>query len=159
MALTDEDVREILRIVDESELEELRIETPEFKLHVRRSGAPPEPAPEAQPAAEPKAAEAVDRGATQPTPAAADDDPSRDGAVTIDAPMLGTFYRAEAPGAKPFVDVGAEVGPDTVVCLIEVMKMMNAVSAGVGGTIAEICAENAQLVEYGEPLFRVDPAA
>jgi acetyl-CoA carboxylase biotin carboxyl carrier protein len=72
--------------------------------------------------------------------------------------MLGTFYRAEAPGAAPFVDVGARVSADTTVCLIEVMKMMNSISAGVEGTIVEICAENAQLVEYGQPLFRVEPA-
>ena len=71
--------------------------------------------------------------------------------------MLGTFYRAEAPGAAPFVDVGARVEPDTVVCLIEVMKMMNSIPAGVSGTIAEICAQNGELVEYGEPLFRVEP--
>jgi acetyl-CoA carboxylase biotin carboxyl carrier protein len=73
--------------------------------------------------------------------------------------MLGTFYRAEAPGAAPFVEVGARVEPDTVVCIIEVMKMMNSVPAGVSGTIAEVCAENAQLVEFGQPLFRVEPEA
>jgi acetyl-CoA carboxylase biotin carboxyl carrier protein len=71
--------------------------------------------------------------------------------------MLGTFYRAERPGAEPFVDVGAEVEPDTIVCIIEVMKMMNSVPAGMAGTIAEVCCENAQLVEYGQPLFRVAP--
>jgi acetyl-CoA carboxylase biotin carboxyl carrier protein len=73
--------------------------------------------------------------------------------------MLGTFYRASAPGEQPFVEVGSEVGPDTVVCLIEVMKMMNSVKAGVSGTVAEVYATNAELVEYGEPLFRVDTAA
>jgi acetyl-CoA carboxylase biotin carboxyl carrier protein len=72
--------------------------------------------------------------------------------------MLGTFYRAEAPGAAPFVDVGATVEPDTIVCLIEVMKMMNSIPAGVAGTIVEVCADNAALVEYGQPLFRVEPA-
>ena len=71
--------------------------------------------------------------------------------------MLGTFYRAEGPGEKPFVDVGTDVGPDTTVCIIEVMKMMNSVPAGVAGTVVEICSENAQLVEYGAPLFRVRP--
>jgi acetyl-CoA carboxylase biotin carboxyl carrier protein len=71
--------------------------------------------------------------------------------------MLGTFYRAEAPGATPFVEVGAQVGPDTTVCIIEVMKMMNSVPAGVSGIIAEIVPDNGQLVEYGEPLFRVKP--
>jgi acetyl-CoA carboxylase biotin carboxyl carrier protein len=73
--------------------------------------------------------------------------------------MLGTFYRAEAPGRAPFVQVGDEVAADTVVCLIEVMKMMNSIEAGVAGTIIEVCADNAQLVEYGQPLFRVSPTA
>jgi acetyl-CoA carboxylase biotin carboxyl carrier protein len=147
MGLTDDDVREVLRIIDESELDELRIDMPGFRLHVRRGGAPaaaePEPAPVRAPEAEPSA------------PASA----SANGANTIDAPMLGTFYRASAPGEQPFVDIGSTVGPDTVVCLIEVMKMMNSVKAGVSGTVAEVFATNAELVEYGEPLFRVDPAA
>src|SRR3712207_5078161 len=110
MALSDEDVREILRIIDESELDELRLELPGFKLHVRKGGAAPAPA-----AAEPS-----------------------NGAKTIDAPMLGTFYRASGPGEAPFVEVGTEVAPDTVVCLIEVMKMMNSIPAGVAGTIVEV---------------------
>jgi acetyl-CoA carboxylase biotin carboxyl carrier protein len=143
MALSDDDVREILRLIDESKLDELRIETSEFKLHVRYGGAPA-----AEDVGEPKAE------SSSPVPAAASD-----GARTIEAPMLGTFYRAEAPGAAPFVDVGTEVDPGTVVCLIEVMKMMNSIQAGVAGKIVEICAENAQLVEYGDPLFRVEPAA
>jgi acetyl-CoA carboxylase biotin carboxyl carrier protein len=82
-----------------------------------------------------------------------------DGLVTIDAPMLGTFYRAQSPGAEPFVEVGARVEPGTVVCLIEVMKMMNSIPAGVAGTVVEVCAENAALVEFGAPLFRVEPAS
>jgi biotin carboxyl carrier protein len=132
MALTDDDVREILRIIDESDLDELRIAMPGFNLHVRRGGAPAAPPPEAAPAA-----------------------PSASADGTIAAPMLGTFYRASAPGEAPFVDVGATVEPDTVVGLIEVMKMMHAVPAGVTGTIVEVCAENAQAVEAGAPLFRI----
>jgi biotin carboxyl carrier protein len=132
MALTDDDVREILRLIDESELDELRIDTGEFKLHVVRGGA-----------AEPAAAE----------PAAV---PASDGpAETIAAPMPGTFYRAEGPGMDPFVEVGARVEPDTVVCLIEIMKMMNSVQAGMSGTIVEILAEDAEVVADGAPLFRV----
>jgi acetyl-CoA carboxylase biotin carboxyl carrier protein len=151
MGLTDDDVREILRIIDESDLDELRIETPEFRLHVRRGG-PPLPAATPPP---PRAAPAGDSGgAPEPEP-----DAPANGVVTIDAPMLGTFYRASAPGEEPFVDVGSKVDPGTVVCLIEVMKMMNSVEAGVAGTVVEVCARNAELVEYGEPLFRVDPAA
>jgi biotin carboxyl carrier protein len=71
--------------------------------------------------------------------------------------MLGTFYRAEAPGAAPFVDVGTRVDAGSTVCLIEVMKMMSSIAAGVAGTIVEVCADNAQLVEHGQPLFRVKP--
>jgi acetyl-CoA carboxylase biotin carboxyl carrier protein len=158
MGLTDDDVREILRIIDESELDELRIDMPGFRLHVRRGGAPPsEPAeaPPAPPPAEREREAAAPPPPPEPEPAVA----SPNGAATIDAPMLGTFYRASAPGEQPFVDVGSQVDPDTVVCLIEVMKMMNSVKAGVSGTVVEVCAANAELVEYGEPLFRVDPAA
>ena len=132
MALTDDDVREILRIIDESALDELRVETDGFSLHVRKNGAAPAAEAEAEEAAAEESA-----------------------ATIIDAPMLGTFYRAPAPGEKPFVDVGDEVQPDTVVGLIEVMKMMNSVEAGVSGTIVEVCAENAAFVEAGTPLFRV----
>jgi acetyl-CoA carboxylase biotin carboxyl carrier protein len=81
----------------------------------------------------------------------------RDGTVTIEAPMLGTFYRAESPGEAPFVEVGSRVGADTTVGIIEVMKMMNSVPAGVAGTIVEVCLENAEVVESGDPLFRVRP--
>jgi acetyl-CoA carboxylase biotin carboxyl carrier protein len=142
--LSDDDVREILRLIDESPLDELRIETEGFSLHVLRGGAGSSiGAPEREPAAGAPAA-------LSPAPAEAD-------GVAIDAPMLGVFYRAEAPGATPFVDAGTHVEPETVVCLIEVMKMMNSVAAGVSGTIVEICAENGALVEYGQPLFRVEP--
>jgi acetyl-CoA carboxylase biotin carboxyl carrier protein len=147
MALTDDDVREILRIIDESELDELLIETDGFSLHVLRGGVASSQLPVASARTEPK----------PPAPRTPDPGPQANG-QTIDAPMLGTFYRAEAPGAKPFVDVGAKVTVDTTVCLIEVMKMMNSISAGVEGTIIEICADNAELVEYGQPLFRVEPA-
>jgi acetyl-CoA carboxylase biotin carboxyl carrier protein len=149
MPLTDDDVREILRLIDESDVEELRIETEAFSLHVVRGdgAAVPEPVP-------PAPASAVAPPPAEPPPPAA---PPADELVTIAAPMLGTFYRAEAPGAAPYVDVGSRVEPDSVVCLIEVMKMMNAVSAGVAGTVVGVCADNAQLVEYGAPLFQVEP--
>jgi biotin carboxyl carrier protein len=140
MALSDDDVREILRILDESPLEELHIETDGLSLHVLRgaaAGATPPP---------------TLGGAT-----GADVPDQRDGLVAIDAPMLGTFYRAEGPGQEPFVEVGSRVAPDTTVCIIEVMKMMNSIPAGVAGTVVEVCPENAELVEYGQPLFRVEP--
>ena len=139
MPLSEDDVREILRLIDESDLDELRIETADLSLHVVRSGAAATPV---------QGADAQDvPPASAPT----------DSAVPVSAPMLGTFYRAPAPGAPPFVDVGAAVEHDTVVCLIEVMKMMNPVSAGVAGTVVDVCADNAELVEHGAVLFRVRP--
>jgi acetyl-CoA carboxylase biotin carboxyl carrier protein len=131
--LDDDDVREILRLIDESDVVELRVEIEGLSLYVRRGD-------DAAPVAEPPAAE-----------------PPADGLHPIVAPMLGVFYRAPAPGAPPFVDVGTRVDEGTVVGLIEVMKMMNAVPAGVSGTIVEVCAGNAEVVEYGAPLFRVEP--
>jgi acetyl-CoA carboxylase biotin carboxyl carrier protein len=137
MALTDDDVREILRLIDENELDELRIETGEFKLHVVRGEG---------------AASSGEGTASDPERA-----PASDGAASgvIAAPMPGTFYRAEGPGREPFVDVGARVEPDTVVGIIEIMKMMNSVPAGMSGTIVEVCAEDAAQVTDGAPLFKV----
>jgi acetyl-CoA carboxylase biotin carboxyl carrier protein len=138
MGLSDDDVREILRIIDESSLQELRIETEGFSLHVLRDGAAP---------AEPD---------TPTRPQERPDEPKR--LITIEAPMLGTLYLAEGPGQPPFVEVGSRVEADTTVCIIEVMKMMNSVGAGVAGTVAEVCEENGQFVQEGQPLFRVAPA-
>jgi acetyl-CoA carboxylase biotin carboxyl carrier protein len=157
MTLSDEDVREILRIIDESQLDELRIETAGFSLHVSR-GAAPASIPPGAPAPPGPPAPAGTQAPLAPEPPPGDPE-SRDGAITIEAPMLGTFYRAEAPGQKPFVEVGSRVDADTTVCIIEVMKMMNSVAAGVAGTIVAVCPQNAELVEYGEPLFRVQPAS
>jgi biotin carboxyl carrier protein len=137
MPLSESDVREILRLIDESDVEELRVETEAFSLYVRRGE--------------------IAVGKQPPPPSA--DDRAADGVVTISAPMIGTFYRAEAPGAAPYVELGTRVEPDTVVCLIEVMKMMNPIPAGVGGTIVEVCAANADPVEYGAPLFQVRPGS
>jgi acetyl-CoA carboxylase biotin carboxyl carrier protein len=132
MPLSDADVREILRIVDSSGAREIRVQTRGFTLHVIREGAP-------------SPSESV------PAP------PSGADLLTIESPTIGTFYRAEGPGEPPFVELGMVVEADTIVCILEVMKMMNSVPAGVAGKIVEICQENAKLVEYGAPLFRVEP--
>jgi acetyl-CoA carboxylase biotin carboxyl carrier protein len=140
VGLSHDDVTEILRIIDESDVDELRVETEGFKLHVVRRGAA-----------------TSETAATAATAAHASSDTAGDDLLAVPSPMLGTFYRAESPGATPFVEVGAEVEPDTTVCIIEVMKMMNSVAAGVSGRVVEICARNGELVEYGAPLFRVAP--
>jgi len=169
MALSDEDVREILRLIDESDVAELRLETEGFSLHVvKGAGMGAGPADAQRPASaepaptRPPARKNARSGGAEAPPRSSSDSPGElgeaDGLATITAPMLGTFYRAEAPGRPPFVEVGARVAPDTIVCIIEVMKMMNSVPAGVAGTIAEVIPNNAELVEYGQPLFRVEPA-
>jgi acetyl-CoA carboxylase biotin carboxyl carrier protein len=139
MPLTDDDVREILRIVDSSPLREIRVQTDGFSLHVVKQGGEPAPAPEPEP--------------ESPSPPRAPQD-----LVTIEAPMLGIFYAADGPGERPFVEVGSRVQEHTTVAIIEVMKMMNSVPAGVNGTVVEICADNAAVVEEGAALFRVDPS-
>jgi len=138
MPLSDEDVRTILRLIDGPGGQELQVQTERFSLYVRRA-----------------VGERVPPGEPEASAVAA---PILDGSLhTVSSPMLGTFYRSQAPGAAPFVDVGTRVESDTIVCLIEVMKMMNSVPAGVVGTVVEVCAENAQLVEDGAPLFQVRP--
>lgn len=77
--------------------------------------------------------------------------------LEIKSPMVGTFYKAPEPGAEAYVKVGARVAPGQVVCIIEAMKIMNEIEAEVGGVVREVCVENAQPVEFGQVLFRVDP--
>jgi acetyl-CoA carboxylase biotin carboxyl carrier protein len=147
VTLSQEDIEAILQIIDEAPLAELRVETDGFSFHVVKGAPAPEPG---APAAEPAPAQ------PPPTPAPSPSTAS-DGLITIEAPMLGVFYRAEGPGQKPFVEPGRRVDPDTTLCIIEVMKMMNSIPAGVGGTVVEVCQENAARVEEGAPLFRISP--
>jgi acetyl-CoA carboxylase biotin carboxyl carrier protein len=152
VSLSDDDVREILRIIDETPLDELRLETGDFMLHVRRGvGAGELTVPPPTPRRD------RPRPAVPPAQLPEVQTASADGLVTIESPMLGTFYRAEGPGKEPFVEVGSRVEPDTTVCIIEVMKMMNSVPAGVAGVVTEVVADNGELVEFGAPLFRVQP--
>ena len=176
MPLSEQDVRAILQVIDEAPLAELRIETDGFSLHVIKGpavesapvpapGSAPAPAPASAPAPAPASAPASAPAPTAvPSPAAtgapapetsAPPDPSE--LVTVTAPMVGVFYRAEGPGEAPFVAPGSEVEPDTTVCILEVMKMMNSVPAGVAGTVVEVCQENGAAVEEGAPLFRIRP--
>ncbi len=106
----------------------------------------------AQPA-EPEA-EAAQEPAPPPSQPAP---PPRDGLVAVTAPMTGTFYRAPAPDAAPFVEVGTEVRADQTVCIVEVMKLFNSIAAGRAGTVVEICAENEARVDTGEALIWIEP--
>jgi acetyl-CoA carboxylase biotin carboxyl carrier protein len=83
---------------------------------------------------------------------------NRPNGESIESPMVGTYYSSSAPDAAPFVTLGSQVRPDTIVCVIEAMKVFTDIPAGIAGTITEILVKNGQSVEYGQPLFRVDPA-
>ncbi len=170
MDLTSEDVRDILQLLDGLPYRELTVETASFRLSLRRDAdgawtqttqilAEPNVLPSAAApvaaapvnAAPVSAAAVTDAGSS----AAAGESALTDGLLDVRAPLLGTFYRAPRPGAPPFVTVGSEVAPDTVVCIIETMKLMNSVTAGVGGTVAEILLDNAQFAAQGVVLMRV----
>jgi acetyl-CoA carboxylase biotin carboxyl carrier protein len=156
--LSAEDVREILRLLDAAGLDELHLESDRFTLTVRRSadgGWTQQSQLRATPAVE---APEPARPASGPAPS----EPAPPGAAglwEVRAPLLGTFYRAPQPGAAPFVEVGSRVEEDTVVGIVETMKLMNSVPAGARGRVAEICQGDAQFVTQGTVLLRIDPEA
>src|SRR4029079_5114189 len=193
--LTNEDVADILALLDSLPYDELDLETPRFRLTLRRTAAgwtqstqvlsAPEPlaAPEPVAAHEvrgtqppsiggrgtqpPAAGGGIGGRGTQPPLAgdgagtggaagAEDGAEDEDGElVVVRAPLPGTFYRAPRPGAAPFVEVGSHVGADTVIGIVETMKLMNSVPAGVAGVVAEFCVANAELAAQGAVLLRI----
>ncbi len=154
MTLTAKEVAEIMRLLEQSSFDSLSLEINGVKLNLQRgSAAPLRQAPTSiasQPAAAPQ---------QEPAPSAPQKakPPSEPGLAEVASPLLGIFYRAPKPGEPPFVEVGTQVEEDTVIGIIEVMKLMNSVRAGVKGEVAEILAENGALVEYGEIVMRVRP--
>jgi len=148
MTLTAADVAEIMRLVEQSGFDELNLEIDGTKISLRRGSAAQTTAP--TPATEP-----APPPGPLPAPLAAGTgtDPSMQ---DLPSPLLGTFYRAPKPGAPPFVEVGAQVSEDTIVGIIEVMKLMNTVRAGAKGSVREILASDGVLVEFGQPLLRID---
>jgi len=151
--LTAKDVAEITRLLEESSFDELYLELDGMKLSLRRGSAAPDAAvahAPAQPSASP--APAAASPVTQRPHAAAIGDPN---VADVPAPLLGTFYRAPKPGAAPFVEVDSVVEEDTIIGIIEVMKLMNTVRAGAKGRVTEILARDGVLVEYGETLLRI----
>jgi acetyl-CoA carboxylase biotin carboxyl carrier protein len=142
--LTRAEIDDILKLIDGSDFTELKLEMGDLKLELRKGGAAAAPAAIAAPVAVvpvPVAAKVVASG----------------GGSEIPAPLLGTFWHAPRPGAEPFVNPGDLVTADTVIGIIEVMKLMNSVAAGVAGTVLEIMAPNGELVEHGQPLIRIQP--
>jgi acetyl-CoA carboxylase biotin carboxyl carrier protein len=154
-----EELAAVIRLLKEAEFSEFSYARGDVSLVVRRGDAPVAPtqlavapAPSAPVAAPQPSPSAVPRPANPPAPAAALEDVP---GVKVRAPLLGTFYSTPKPGEPPFVRVGDRVGPDTVVCIVEVMKLMNSISAGVSGVIAAIHVRDGELVEFDQPLFTV----
>jgi acetyl-CoA carboxylase biotin carboxyl carrier protein len=183
VTLTAKDVAEITRLLEESNFDELYLELDGLKLSLRRGSAGAAqplgnsdgPAYAAQsPGAGSVAPRAAPTGSLAPSICAPGVSTSADGAarpggpaaalaraaddpnnVPVSAPLLGTFYRAPKPGAPPFVEIGSQVEEDTIIGIIEVMKLMNTVRAGVRGKVTQILCRDGALVEYGETLMRV----
>ena len=174
MAIEQDDVIKIIKLMDESDFDELHLEMDDLKLSIAKSGtgglsAIKEPAPISR--AEPKRPSTTFTAKAEEAPprtesTATDNGPQpmapvlvapADGLIPIQSPLLGTFYRGAKPEAPPFVEVGSQVTKEDTVCLIEVMKTFTTLKSGVAGRIAKICAENAQMVEYKQILFLVEP--
>jgi len=148
MSLTAKDVAEIMRMLEESSFDSLSLEMNGVKLNLRRNSPSRRSDDAAMPTTAPAGPLRVKKKIKPP---------SEPGLTDVPSPMLGVFYRAPKPGEPPFVEVGSNVEGDTVIGIIEVMKLMNSVRAGVNGTVVEVLAENGAPVEYGEILLRVRP--
>jgi len=140
--------RRLAAVLGELGLSEIEIESGDVRVRVQRA-----PAPVAVAAAAPAPAAPVAATAERPLVA----DAVSPALVTLEAPMVGTFYRAPSPTADPFVNEGDVVKESQVLCIIEAMKLMNEIESKVSGRIAKILVENGQPVEYGQPLFLIDP--
>jgi len=159
------DIKVIVDLMKKNAVSEFEMEEGDFKIKLKRESGKPrkgetvvvqEAAPMILPAA--AAAPAAVPVAAAPAPAApaAAPPPAPEG-PEVKSPMIGTFYRSPSPDADSFVEVGSVVEPDTVVCIIEAMKVMNEIKAEVKGTIAEVLLEDGKPVEYGQALFRIEP--
>lgn len=155
------DLKEIKAIIDlmkKNSLSEFELEEKDFKIKLKRptaSSASPSVTPVDDP--ELTAFAPLGRSSTTPPGAPGAAPPPSSVDFEIKSPMIGTLYRSASPEAEPYVEVGTEVGPETVVCIIEAMKVMNEIKAETRGIITAVVAENAKPVEFGQPLFRLRP--
>jgi acetyl-CoA carboxylase biotin carboxyl carrier protein len=139
-------LKKLIDLVEESGITELEVTEGEEKVRIAKNS--PQGAP--QVSAMPMAAAPAPAAAAEPAAAAVEE------GYVIKAPMVGTFYRSSAPGAKPFVDVGQKVAVGDTLCVIEAMKLMNEIETDRAGIVKSILVENGQPVEYGEPLFIIE---
>ncbi|OUT56926.1 MAG: acetyl-CoA carboxylase, biotin carboxyl carrier protein [Rhodopirellula sp. TMED11] len=143
-------IRDIVKLMEEHELTEVDLQQGDDRIKLGRGGQAPVVAASVAPVAAPSAAPAA------ATPAAAapavDDD-----TITINAPMVGTFYCKANPESDPFVQVGTKISADTIVCIVEAMKVFNEIPAECSGTIVEVLVSDQEAVDFGKPMFRVKP--
>jgi acetyl-CoA carboxylase biotin carboxyl carrier protein len=162
------EIQDLIDFIAKSNLDEVNIETEQFKLNVKRSSAgrpvdslsqpvqPPALPPAFTPAALPPAAALPQppAAAPAPTPAA----PAATNHYTLKSPMIGTFYRSANPESPVFVNVGDEVKKGQTLCIIEAMKLFNEIESEVSGRVIKVLVDNASPVEYDQPLFLIDPS-
>ncbi len=144
------DIKAIIDLMKKNSIAEFELEKQDFKIRLKRGNLAGPASYEDGPAV-PQYATAAPVAALPAAPAA----PS--GEAEIKSPMIGTLYRSPSPEAAPYVDIGSEVGPDTVVCIIEAMKVMNEIKAETRGIITAVVAENSKPVEFGQALFKIRP--
>ena len=156
-------VKKLIELVENSSVDEIEIHEGEESVRVTRHRGPPA-APvhhyHAAPGAVPAVAAPPPAGGPAPGDAAAPDagpDSQLPPGFVVISPMVGTFYQASSPGSKPFVSIGQQVAPGDTLCIIEAMKILNQIESEVAGEVKAIVAENGHPVEYGEPLFVIDP--
>jgi acetyl-CoA carboxylase biotin carboxyl carrier protein len=152
------DIKAIIDLMKKNSISEFEMEKQDFKIRLKRGlngGTPVAPLDELPSAVAVAAPLQVPAPAP---PAATMPQPPVTGEVEIKSPMIGTFYRAPSPEAASYVEVGSDVNSDTVVCIIEAMKVMNEIKAEVKGVITQVLVENAKPVEFGQPLFKVRPS-
>jgi len=149
-------IKQVVEMMKRSEISEFEIEEKDFKLRLSRKNGDTQIIQAAAPvAAAPIAAAAP---AAPATPATAAAPAEEQGVSVVKSPMVGTFYTAASPESPVFTKVGAKVSADSIVCIIEAMKVMNEIQAELSGTITEVLVENGEAVEYGQPLFKVKTA-
>ena len=157
-------IHELIKIVNKSNIGEISIEDKDGKVTIKQKEDAPitvaSPAPQVYTtqAAPAPVAQAPAQGQAQAAPAAAEPAPKADNLVTIKSPMIGTFYRRASPDKPILAEVGSEIAPGKVVCIIEAMKLFNEIESEIKGTIVKVLVEDASPVEYDQPLFLVEPA-
>lgn len=153
-------IHELIKIVNKSNIGEISIEDKDGKVTIKQKeeqvvtvAAAPQPQVYNLPAQNAPVAQAAPAAASPAAPAA----PKADNLITIKSPMIGTFYRKSGPDKPPFAEVGTEVEPGKVVCIIEAMKLFNEIESEVSGKIVKVLVDDASPVEYDQPLFLVEP--